>query len=138
MTDIKDKALSKMLVEMANEHTSTEDKIHNWLCDQNDDELFAGVFDTKKSIGQAVEFCGSKARELAMRGVAMVDVDTVYGWVRYYFVTPDIKFDKPNLSNVATNTATEKTKPKPKPKAKKKASKIEMPKGEQLDLLSFL
>ena len=35
----KELALSKMLEEMNEKHSASEDKIHNWLCDQDDNVL---------------------------------------------------------------------------------------------------
>jgi hypothetical protein len=131
MNNLKQRALDKMLQEMNDEHSLSEDKIHNWLCNQNDEELLAGVLNKDKSIKESLQFCGSKARELAIRGVAMVDDSQVYEWVRYYFITPEINFDKPKMSM----DSSVKTKRKTKGKAKNKKQMIE---GEQLDLLSFL
>ena len=51
----KELALEKMLKEMEQEHTSTEDSIHNWLCNQNDDELFNGIMKEDRSINGAIE-----------------------------------------------------------------------------------
>lgn len=130
MSSTKEKALAKMLEEMNQEHSSTEDTIHNWLCDQDDEELFAGILDKKKSIKESVLYCGSQARELAMRGVAMVEDAQVFEWVQTFFKTPDIAFDKPNLQDV--------TKSASKPKRPKKAKKATVPEGEQLDLLDFI
>ena len=42
-TDIKQQALDKMLKEMNQEHSPSEDRIHNWICEQDDDELFQGI-----------------------------------------------------------------------------------------------
>ena len=138
MNELKEKALDKMLGEMNQDHTSTEDAIHNWLCNQNDAALFQGILTKGKSIRESVEFCGSKARELAIKGVAMVSDDDVFAWVREYFVTKDIKFDKPTMSTATSNNKPAVEQPK-KAKSKKAAKKVvDQPKGEQLDLLSFL
>lgn len=130
MSELKEKALDKMLVEMNQAHSGTEDAIHNWLCVQSDDELFKGILDDKKTIKQSVEFCGHKAKQAAVKGVAMVTDDEVFAWITEYFKTPDVKFDTPNLRNATTTSKPRTNKPKPK--------KAPMTEGEQLDLLSFL
>lgn len=43
MNELKEKALAKMLEEMNKEHSPSEDHVHNWLCEQEDDELFQGI-----------------------------------------------------------------------------------------------
>ena len=136
MNDEKERALEKMLEEMNKDHSSTEDAIHNWLCNQSDAELFQGILTKGKSIRESVEFCGSKARELAIKGVAMVTDEDVFAWVREYFVMKDIKFDKPAMSAATSKSNKPAVK---KPKAKKTAKKVaDQQQGEQLDLLSFL
>ncbi len=136
MSELKEKALAKMLEEMDKKHSGAEDSIHNWLCDQSDDQLFQGVLQKNKSIRECVEFCGSKASQLAVKGIAMATDAEVFEWVREYFTTADIKFSKPNLRNVATSDKPMQKLAKKKPTTKSR-KKSEM-KGEQLDLLSFL
>lgn len=43
MSEIKQRALEKMNEEMSKQHTFAVDAIHNWLCVQEDDELFEGI-----------------------------------------------------------------------------------------------
>lgn len=119
-------ALSHFDEEMAKEHTPTEDLIHNWLCDnQQDDELIAGILaHLDRDIKGAVAYCSSKAADLAYKhgNLAMVDDATVFSWIREYFVKDEIE-TKP-VSGTMTKGAS--SKPKPKKRAAKKTSK---PKG---------
>lgn len=46
----KNKALEKMLEEMKQEHSDTEDCIHTWLCQQQDEKLFQGILKEDRTI----------------------------------------------------------------------------------------
>lgn len=87
MDELKEKALAKMLKEMEKNHGPAEDAIHNWLSDQDDDELFKGILDDNKSIKKSLEFCAKKAQKHKSGNCAMVDNKTVFGWVRKYFTS---------------------------------------------------
>ncbi|ESU91049.1 PcfK-like domain protein [Streptococcus pyogenes GA03455] len=63
MDELKEKALSKMLDEMNKKHSAAEDAIHNWLSDQDDEELFKGILDDKKSIKDAMKYCINQAQK---------------------------------------------------------------------------
>ncbi|AGF87670.1 hypothetical protein PCO18_07110 [Streptococcus suis] len=41
MNELKEKALAKMLDEMNKEHSPSEDHVHNWLCEQEDDDGYS-------------------------------------------------------------------------------------------------
>ncbi|MGT2829013.1 Cas9 inhibitor AcrIIA9 family protein [Streptococcus hillyeri] len=86
MNELKEKALSKMLEEMNKDHSPAEDAIHNWLCEQDDDELFQGVLKDGYTIKMALKYAKDKAREFAQNGVACIDDEIVFGWVREYFL----------------------------------------------------
>ena len=86
-SDIKQQALDKMLKEMNQEHSPSEDRIHNWICEQDDDELFQGILKDGYTIKCSLDYAKGKARELAVNGVACIDDNTVYGWVREYFLS---------------------------------------------------
>lgn len=129
----QEKALKKMLDEMAEEHTDTEDRIHNWLCKQDDQDLFTGILAEQKTIHKAVQFCSDKARALASKGVAMVADDQVYSWIRYYFV----EYEEPK---VTPEKPVEKAKvvPIPKPKPVVAIPNKVKREDEQLSLLDML
>ncbi|WP_368562020.1 Cas9 inhibitor AcrIIA9 family protein [Enterococcus faecalis] len=133
MTNTKEQALAVMLKEMQEEHSVAEDKIHNWLCDQNDENLFQSIVKKGKSISNALNYCGQKAREMAMKGVAVVDDSEVYSWVKEYYLSDETDI-KQATSKVSTSVPSKKTKTKDKPKPAKK----EVNEGMQLDLLDFL
>lgn len=134
MSDLKEQALAKMLEEMNQNHTSAEDRIHNWLCEQDDEELLKGILWKNKSISESIDYCGQKARQMAMRGVAVVDGEEILSWIREYFTTKDLKVEKQQMYTAAVSTQQQ-----PKPSRKKaKKKQPSMPEGEQLDLLSFL
>ena len=85
MSEIKDKALAKMNEEMSVEHSRSIDAIHNWLCDQDDDELFEYICQDGKSINSAYTYCHNKATDYREGNGAMVSDDIVFGWVVDYF-----------------------------------------------------
>ncbi|HEM5142981.1 TPA: hypothetical protein U1266_000416 [Streptococcus suis] len=87
MNKLKEKALAKMLEEMNKEHSPSEDHVHNWLCEQEDDELFQGILKDGYTIKSSLEYAKKKAREFAQNGVACIDDQTVFGWVREYFLS---------------------------------------------------
>ena len=116
---LKSQALAKMLDEMSKDHTPVEDYIHNWLCGQEDEELFAGVLKDGKSINGAVKYMANQARKGISGNMAVTDDATGFGWVRDYFTGEDID-EVENLnfsvqSDVVVNPAQA-----PKPKYKKK------------------
>ena len=60
----KELALSKMLEEMNEKHSASEDKIHNWLCDQDDNEvLMQNILKEGKTIKGALDYAKAKARK---------------------------------------------------------------------------
>lgn len=90
LENTKEQALAVMLKEMENPHSPTEDVIHNWLCDQDEPALFAGILKNGKSIKNSLSFCATRAKKHQTSGnVAMVDDKTVFGWIRDYFLSDD-------------------------------------------------
>lgn len=90
METLKEKALAKMLEEMNHEHSAAEDRIHNWLCEQNDETLFDNIIKEGKSIAGALRFAQNKARKKAINNVTVVEDQTVYDWVVEYFAVDKI------------------------------------------------
>ena len=119
-----------MLEEMNKGHSPAEDAIHNWLCEQDDDELFQGILDGKKSIKEAMKYCISEAKKLKTGNTAMVDDQTVFGWVYKYF-TGSVSKIKTTQATVTVGQKDKKTTTK---KAKKKKGVVE----GQLDLLGAM
>jgi hypothetical protein len=85
--ELREKALSKMLTEMNEKHSPAIDRIHNWLCDQDDEELYQGIMKDGKTIHGGFAFAKSKAQKEAKDGVACIEDETVFGWIRDYFTT---------------------------------------------------
>lgn len=115
---LKSQALVKMLDEMNKEHTPVEDYIHNWLCGQEDEELFAGVLKDGKSINGAVKYMVNQARKVVSGNMVAVDDATGFGWVRDYFTGEDI--EEVEDLNFSVQSVVEKPAQAPKPKSKKK------------------
>ena len=87
MNEIKEKALAKLLEELNKPHDLALDRIHNWICDQEDGELFQGILKERYSLTCALKYAKEKARNFAENGVACIDDETVFGWIRDYFIS---------------------------------------------------
>ena len=87
MNEIKEKALAKLLEELNKPHDLALDRIHNWICDQEDEELFQGILKERYSLTCALKYAKEKARNFAGNGVACIDDETVFGWIRDYFIS---------------------------------------------------
>ena len=87
MNEIKEKALAKLLEELNQPHDIALDRVHNWICDQEDEELFKGILKERYSLKCALSYAKEKARKFAENGVACIDDDTVVRWIREYFIS---------------------------------------------------
>lgn len=151
-------AVSHFDDEMAEAHTPTEDAIHNWIVDhQEDDELIAGILThLDRTIKDAMAYCIRKASKSDYREGqgAMVDDATVFSWVKEYFTaekveTKSVVGKMTTGSKKSTKQPTKQPTKEPKKKQNKSLTKTEtkktpktkkMPKevGKQLDLFSDL
>ena len=141
-------AVSHFDEEMAEAHTPTEDAIHNWIVDnQEDDELIAGILKhLDRTIKDAMAYCIRKASKSDYRNGqgAMVDDATVFSWVKEYFTAEKVEtksvVGKMTTGSKKSTKNTQKKQAKKKNPAKKKTPKKKMPKEvvEQLDLFSDL
>ena len=89
--------LSKFDDEMSKPHTDTEDRIHNWLVDNQDDqELMDGLkkdLEPKRTINGAMQYAIYKASQMItgprQRATGtMVDDSVAYTWFKEYFTNP--------------------------------------------------
>ena len=148
MSPLKQQALNKMMAEMNEEHSPAVDKIHNWLCNQDDEDLLNGIMAEDKTINRAMAYCRDKAQKSAKDGVAMIEDATVYGWVKEYFTTPDLAIDKPEpeYTHETVDVPEELRKPADtkvtdKPELARDAIEPEIPAkkvGEQLDIFDYI
>ena len=138
-------AVSHFDEEMAEAHTPTEDAIHNWVVDnQEDDELIAGILKhLDRTIKDAMAYCIRKASKSEYREGqgAMVDDATVFSWVKEYFTAEKVD-TKPVVGKMTTgikqSTKQPTKKPTKKPKKKKPTKKTPEKDEKQLDLFSDL
>ena len=138
MSEIKDKALAKMNEEMSEVHSRSIDAIHNWLCDQEDDELFEKICQEGKTIADAYRYCHNKSSEYRDGDCAMVSDDIVFGWVVEYFKSElqDVKSrnikrsyctdDKAYMEKKEVSKTTTKVSQKEKPKEKSDFERISL------------
>lgn len=134
--------LSKFDDEMSKPHTDTEDRIHNWLVDNQDDqELMDGLnkdLKPERTINGAMQYAIYKASQMIVgprcRATGnMVDDSIAYTWFKEYFTTEDLVMKPIAGLTQAQVTTTPKPKPAPKPKPKKKTAIVN---DDQLDLFS--
>ena len=119
MSEIKQKAIAKMNNEMSQKHSPAVDAIHNFLCDQNDDELFENICKDGKSIADAYAYCVNNASEQRDGNCAMISDSVVFGWVVDYF-NSELKAIKPKAgANVSTSNESQQAN-------KKETSKIDV------------
>lgn len=140
--------------EMVEAHTPTEDAIHNWIVDnQEDDELISGILThLDRTIKNAMGYCIRKASKSDYKNGqgAMVDDATVFSWVKEYFTAEKIE-TKSVVGKMTTGSkkSTKQPTKKPKKKQNKSLTKTETKKkvptkktpekdGKQLDLFSDL
>lgn len=95
MTKIKEQALNKLLEEVNNSNNDAIDKIHNWISDQNDTELFTGILQKDKSIAEALSYCASKVKRSGNYGIATDEA--VFSWVKEYFTLSSTNVSKENV-----------------------------------------
>ena len=119
MSEIKQKAIAKMNNEMSHKHSPAVDVIHNFLCDQNDDELFENICKDGKSIADAYAFCINKASKQRDCKFAMISDSVVFGWVVDYFNSELNAVKSKATANVSTNNESQHTN-------KKEVSKIDV------------
>ena len=135
--------LSKFDDEMSKPHTDTEDRIHNWLVDNQDDqELMDGLkkdLKPKRTINGAMQYAIYKASQMLVgpRQEAMgtmIDDSVAYPWFKEYFTAEELVMGPiDGLSHAQMSHAQVSTTPKPAPKPKKKKSTVD---DNQLDLFS--
>lgn len=130
-------AVSHFDDEMAEAHTPTEDAIHNWIVDnQEDDELISGILThLDRTIKNAMRYCIRKASKSDYKNGqgAMVDDDTVFSWVKEYFTAEEVEIGSV-FGRMATGSKESTKKHKKTPKTKKMPKEV----GKQLDLFSDL
>lgn len=138
MENTKEQALAVMLKEMEKPHSPTEDVIHNWLCDQDEPALFAGILKKGKSIKNSLSFCATKAKKQQTSGnVAMVDDKTVFGWIRDYFLSDDPEPEAIAVE-VATSSEPETIQESKTDKSDDKFKKKSTEEENQLSLFDYL
>lgn len=121
----------------------TEDHIHNWLVDnQNDQELMEGLkkdLEPKRTIKGAMDYAiyktsqqlvGPRTRAMG----SMIDDSVAYAWFKEYFTTEELVMGPiDGLSHAQMSHTQISTTPKSTPKPKKKKSAVD---DNQLDLFS--
>ena len=139
MSEIKDKALAKMNEEMSEGHSRSIDAIHNWLCDQEDDELFENICQEGKTISDAYRYCHNKSSEYRDGDCAMVSDDIVFGWIVEYFKSSlqEVKEAYLDRSKVIDDKKHAKKKETPKNNVKTSQKKKEEADFERISLFEL-
>lgn len=86
MTEIIKKAIEKIDNESEKLDVNAK-KIASHIIDTylNSDKNAEKVLDEKKTLGKCIENIISKAKQQAVDGMAMIDDETVFGWVQDYY-----------------------------------------------------
>ena len=139
MSEIKDMALAKMNEEMSEGHSRSIDAIHNWLCDQEDDELFENICQEGKTISDAYRYCHNKSSEYRDGDCAMVSDDIVFGWIVDYFKSSlqEVKEAYLDRSKVIDDKKHAKKKETPKNNVKTSQKKKEEADFERISLFEL-
>lgn len=138
--EVREKALVKMLKEMELKHTSAEESIHNWLSNQDDPELLEGILKEDRTINGALKYAIKQAEKQKDGNTAVVDDQTVFGWVKKYYTAKE-KQKTDDASKAVVSSSDKSNLPKRKEKnavAPPESRKIKQLEGEQLNLLDFL
>lgn len=133
---MKQQALEKMNTELQKAHSPALDQIHNWLCEQEDDELFIGIVKEGKTLDGALKYVISLASKQQVNRCAVMTDDQVYQSVVYYFKN-EIKVEPTPRATVEHSplyqggkkpepVKLEKPKPKVEPEPKKAKVQMEM------------
>lgn len=130
MNDIKEKALAKLLEELNQPHDTALDRVHNWICDQEDEELFKGILKERYSLKCALSHAKEKARKFAENGVACIDDATVFRWVREYFISNS---QVSNIKQVPVEPVKKNKADKPKNSQEEKVDLAKIRKGARPD-----
>ena len=140
MSEIKKRALAKMNEEMSKQHTFAVDAIHNWLCIQEDDELFECICKEGKTVANAYTYCVNKASDQRDGGCAVVADSVVFGWAAEYFKS-DLKNVKAkataNVTIQMVNTNEAKEEPKTTTRVSQKAKAKEKSDFERISLFEL-
>nr|DAK48736.1 MAG TPA: PcfK-like protein [Caudoviricetes sp.]DAX39745.1 MAG TPA: PcfK-like protein [Caudoviricetes sp.] len=123
MSEIKDKALAKMNEEMSEGHSRSIDAIHNWLCDQEDDELFEKICQEGKTLADAYRYCHNKSSEYRDGDCAMVSNEIVFGWVVDYFKSELQDVKSRNIERSCCKDDKQRTEKKEEPKTTTRVSR---------------
>lgn len=123
MSEIKDKALAKMNEEMSEGHSRSIDAIHNWLCDQEDDELFEKICQEGKTLADAYRYCHNKSSEYCDGDCAMVSNEIVFGWVVDYFKSELQDVKSRNIERSCCKDDKQRTEKKEEPKTTTRVSR---------------
>jgi len=132
-------AESKLMEEMSQPHSHSEDRIHNWLCNKMpyNPELVSGILKAGRSIGGAYQYAYDLAKKQYMEqevkgnvsGIMIEDAD-VFEWVTEYFKLDHLEENISTVNKTPINIE-EKISKKPATTSHKKTKEVV---EEQLDL----
>lgn len=114
-TDETQQALTKLLDELKAEHTAELDKIHHWICRQEDSELVKGILKADRTLQGGLTYCYDKAKEQAKgKQSLVVDDDTVFSWVKEYYLLDKIETKQQKVQTKPSRARRKDSQPKEK------------------------
>ena len=130
-----EEANNKLLKEMESNSNPSIDNIHVYLNQNMDGHLASKVLSEEKTIQEAFKYVFSKAKEQTKGSAsAMVPKETVYEWVKEFYLNDDIKVKKAikEVKKKATNKKVTSN-----VQQSKKSSKVKDNGYEQISLFSL-
>lgn len=102
MTEIIEKAITKIDEEAEKLGGGQVMIIASHIIDNylKTDENAHKVLDNKKTLESCLTSCASKAKQYAVKNMAIIDDKTVYGWVKEYYGFDDLQSNAPNIINL--------------------------------------
>lgn len=88
--DLGNQAIEKMLIEMENNKSPVTERLHVWLCNQEDEELLKAILKEDRSLTGATEYCYAQGSKIAIKGVADVSAEMEQEWCRKYYLKDKI------------------------------------------------
>ncbi|HAO61563.1 MAG TPA: hypothetical protein DCQ90_06505 [Erysipelotrichaceae bacterium] len=135
LSTIKEQALEKMLVEVTQPHDETIDIIHNFLCEQEDDELFAGILVEGKTIKDALNFLVGEAKK--QQRFRITDSEG-FKIIKQYFLGTETKVASVGKVSNGPVQSSKQQPDKPDVKATKNTTKKKSESVSNLSIFDFM
>lgn len=83
-------AHEKLLKEMEGNLSPITERLHVWLCQQEDSDLLEAILKEDRTIHEATQYCYAQGSRIAIKGVADVTKEMEQSWCREYYLKDKI------------------------------------------------